>query len=87
VLVLPLAARRASRTCLEGAMSFDDEGIDARTGASIRGSSMAALVEGNDVVAVARLFEVRAALNGLGLASPDIDSIGGDEAPSFQTSP
>lgn len=43
-VVVPLAARRASRTCFEGAMSFEDDGIDARTGASIRGSSMAALL-------------------------------------------
>jgi hypothetical protein len=37
----PLAARRACRTSLDGAMRVDEACIDARTGASIRGSSMA----------------------------------------------
>ena len=62
----PLAARRASRTCFEGAASFEDDCMDARTGASIRGSSMDALVEGDDAVTVARLFEVRAAVGPIG---------------------
>jgi hypothetical protein len=37
----PLAARRACRTSLDGATRVDEACIDARTGASIRGSSMA----------------------------------------------
>lgn len=41
---VPLAARRACRTCFDGAMRLDDADIDARTGAIIRGSSMAAVV-------------------------------------------
>jgi len=41
---MALAARRTSRTRVEGAMKAVDVAIDARTGASIRGSSMAALV-------------------------------------------
>ena len=41
---IALAARRASRTRIEGAIKTADVAIDARTGASIRGSSMAALV-------------------------------------------
>lgn len=39
-----LAARRASRTRVEGAMNVVDVAIDARTGANIRGSSIAALM-------------------------------------------
>jgi hypothetical protein len=35
-----LAARRASMARDEGAMSFEEDCMDARTGASIRGSSM-----------------------------------------------
>jgi hypothetical protein len=41
---VPLAARRASRTYFEGAVSFLVDWRDARTGASIRGSSMAGVV-------------------------------------------
>lgn len=44
VVEVPLAARRACRTCFDGAMSVGDAEIDARTGANIRGSSMAAVV-------------------------------------------
>jgi hypothetical protein len=39
-----LAARRASRTRVDGAMNVADVASDARTGANIRGSSMAGLV-------------------------------------------
>jgi hypothetical protein len=41
---VPLATRRASRTRVDGAMKVFDVANDARTGANIRGSSMAALV-------------------------------------------
>jgi hypothetical protein len=40
----PLAARRACRTCLDGATSVEDACIEARTGASIRGSNMAVVM-------------------------------------------
>ena len=40
----PLAERTASMTREAGSMKVDGVCIDARTGASIRGSSMAALV-------------------------------------------
>ena len=39
---VPLATRRASRTRVDGAMNVVDVANDARTGANIRGSSMAA---------------------------------------------
>ena len=42
----PLAARRASMTRVDGAKKADGVCIDARTGASIRGSSMATRVLG-----------------------------------------
>jgi hypothetical protein len=42
----PLAARRASMTRVDGAKKADGACIDARTGASIRGSSMATRVLG-----------------------------------------
>jgi hypothetical protein len=42
-----LAARRASRAREDGAMSFDEVCMDARTGASNRGSSMAAVMAGD----------------------------------------
>jgi hypothetical protein len=61
--VVPLAARRASRTDFEGAMILDDADIDARTGANIRGSSMAVVVSCGVVVDFMRLFEVRAAFS------------------------
>lgn len=40
----PLATRRASRTRVEGAVKAVDVANDARTGANIRGSSMAVLL-------------------------------------------
>jgi hypothetical protein len=43
---VPLAARRASSARDEGAMSFVEVGREARTGASNRGSSMAAVLAG-----------------------------------------
>jgi hypothetical protein len=43
---VPLAARSASRTSFEGAESFELDCMDARTGASIRGSSMVGVVYG-----------------------------------------
>jgi hypothetical protein len=39
----PLAARRAERTCWLGATRAEDAWREARTGASIRGSSMVGL--------------------------------------------
>jgi len=59
--VVPLAARRASRTCFDGAARFDSDLRVARTGASIRGSSMVDVVlddAGDDGL---RLFEVAVA--------------------------
>jgi hypothetical protein len=48
----PLAARRACRTCFDGATSVEDACIDARTGASIRGSSMAAVMSNGAATAL-----------------------------------
>lgn len=64
--VVALAARRASSTYLEGATRDDDEDMDARTGASIRGSSMAGVGLAVVVPLVSRLFEVRRSLARLG---------------------
>jgi hypothetical protein len=52
---VPLAARRASSAREDGAMSFVEVGREARTGASNRGSSMAAVMVGG-VAACSRDF-------------------------------
>lgn len=49
--VVPLATRRASRTVFEGAIILAEADIVARTGASIRGSSIAVVMLGGGVVA------------------------------------
>jgi hypothetical protein len=60
--VEPLAARRASRTDFEGAIVLAEADNDARTGASIRGSSMAVVMWSTCCACFMRLFEDAAAI-------------------------
>jgi hypothetical protein len=67
--VLPLAARRASRTDIEGAIILAEADIDVRTGPNIRGSSMAVVMSCGVAVDFMRLFEVGAAFSAFGASA------------------
>jgi hypothetical protein len=66
---VPLATRRASRTVFDGAMVLTDAEIEARTGASIRGSNMVVVMSCGVKVNFMRLFEVRAAFSAFGTSA------------------